>query len=247
MSIEDPADLEGLIQAGRAARACLEEMRRGVRPGVTTAELDAIAAATLRRWGARSAPVQVYGFPGQTCISVNEEVVHGIPSARALVEGDLVKLDVTVEKDGYMADTCETVEVGQVKPLMRRLAECSRRALAAGLAVARAGNRLNQIGRAVQRTVERDGFKVVRELSGHGIGRTIHEAPEVLNYYDPRVKDVLREGLVITVEPIIAAGLGTSYERSDGWTVATVDGGPSAHSEHTIVITKERPVVLTAA
>src|SRR5215831_6881643 len=162
MSIGDERDLAGLMAAGRVVRWTLEAMRAAVRPGITTAELDRIAARVLALHGARSAPILVYGFPGATCISVNDEIVHGIPSPRALVEGDLVKLDVTVEKDGYMADAALTVGVGRVSPKAAALAGSAERALEAGLAEARAGRRLRDIGRAVEAVVRGDGHAVVR-------------------------------------------------------------------------------------
>ena len=201
----------------------------------------------MRDNGARSAPATVYGFPGSSCISVNEEAVHGIPGERALREGDLVKLDVTIEKNGYMADAAVTIPVGRVPEEVRRLIACAEQAFQKAMLVARAGFRVFEIGRAVESEVRRSGFSVIRELGGHGIGRTIHEEPRVPNYHDPTADQVLAEGLVITVEPIIAAGLGGALVERDGWTVRTSDRSPSAHYEHTIVITNGRPLVLTAA
>ncbi len=182
-----------------------------------------------------------------SCISVNDEAVHGIPGPRALEDGDLVKLDVTIEKDGFMADAALTVAVGEVTEERRNLMACAERAFAKAMLVARAGFRVWEIGQAVEREVRRSGFAVIRELSGHGIGRTIHEAPRVPNYPDTRDNQVLTEGLVITVEPIIAAGSGKIFVAPDKWTMITADHGDSAHYEHTIVITKGAPMVLTAA
>lgn len=247
MSIDDEADLAGMLAAGRVVRAALDAMRAGVCAGVTTAELDRIAARVFERARARSAPMLVYGFPGATCISVNEEIVHGIPSRRVLRDGDLVKLDVTVEKDGYMADAALTVGVGSVAIEARALVDCAERALAAGMAAARVGARVRAIGRVVERVVRTDGFQVVRALTGHGIGRTIHEDPLVPNYDDPDSDALLTEGLVITIEPIIATGSGRMVELDDGWTLVTADRGLAAHAEHTIVIRDGAPQVLTAA
>jgi methionyl aminopeptidase len=154
---------------------------------------------------------------------------------------------VTVEKDGYMADAAITVPVGEVSEERRRLADCAERAFTKAMLVARAGFRVSEIGRVIEREVRREGFSVIRELGGHGIGRAIHEAPHVPNYADPRANQILTEGLVITVEPIIAAGSGRSTLAADGWTVLTVDRRPSAHYEHTLVITKGSPILLTAA
>jgi methionyl aminopeptidase len=225
----------------------LGAMRSAVRPGITTAELDEVGAGVMRQHGARSAPVLVYGFPGVNCISVNEEAVHGIPGKRALERGDLVKLDVTVEKDGFMADAAVTVPVGEVTEERQRLVECAERAFAKAMLVARAGFRVSEIGRVIEHEVRRDGFSVIRDLGGHGIGRTIHEEPRVPNYADPAANQVLTEGLVITVEPIIAAGSGRAFVAQDKWTVVTADRRPSAHYEHTLVITKGAPMLLTAA
>jgi methionyl aminopeptidase len=178
---------------------------------------------------------------------LNDEAVHGIPSERKVQEGDLVKLDVTVEKDGFMADAAITVAVGEVSEESERLIACAERAFTKAMLVARAGFRVSEIGRAVEREVRRNGFSVIRDLGGHGIGRTIHEAPRIPNFADPAANQILTEGLVITVEPIIAAGSGRAAVDKDGWTVRTLDRRPSAHYEHTLVITKGEPILLTAA
>ena len=247
MSIQSATDWKGLRRAGRVARLTLDLLERHVRPGITTGELDRLAADLFARNGARSAPALVYGFPGTTLISVNDEIVHGIPGARALQRGDLVKLDVTVEKNGYIADAARSVIVESGSEGVRKLAACASAAFEAALDVARAGNKVNEIGRAVEREVRRQGFTVVRSLTGHGVGRTIHEPPTVANYYDPSQRDVLTEGLVLTIEPLITAGSGKAVDGEDGWTIRTRDGSLSAHHEHTLVITKDRPVLLTAA
>lgn len=247
MSITGPEELEGMRAAGAVVRLMIEAMKQAVRPGVTTAELDEVGATVMQQHGAKSAPAMVYNFPGTNCISINEEAVHGIPGARALREGDLVKLDVTVEKDGFMADAAVTVPVGNVSEENQKLIACAERAFAKAMLVARAGFRVSEIGRVVEREVRRNGFSVIRDLGGHGIGRTIHEPPRVPNYADPEARQILTEGLVITVEPIIAAGSGRSFVAADGWTVRTADGRPSAHYEHTLVVTKGEPILLTAA
>src|SRR3954466_9896814 len=191
MSIESQKDLDGLRRAGRIVRICIERMKKAVRPGVTTAELDRIGGAALREHGARSAPKLMYGFPADMLISVNDQAVHGIPGPRKLAEGDLVKLDVTVEKDGYMADAAITVPVGRVPEARRALVAAARGAFEKAMEVATAGNPVCDIGRAVEGEVRRRGFHVVRDLSGHGIGRTIHEAPSVPNHYDARFRQPL--------------------------------------------------------
>jgi methionyl aminopeptidase len=247
MSINGPEELAGMRAAGAVVCLMLSAMKSAVRPGITTAELDEVGAEVMRQHGARSAPTLVYGFPGVNCISVNEEAVHGIPGKRALREGDLVKLDVTVEKNGFMADAAVTVPVGEVSEKRRQLAECAERAFAKAMLVARAGFRVSEIGRAVEREVRRSGFSVLRDLGGHGIGHTIHEEPRVPNFADPEANQILTEGLVITVEPIIAVGSGRSFVAPDKWTIITSDHSASAHYEHTLVITKGEPMLLTAA
>jgi len=245
--VETREELLALKEAGRIVRAALDAMSEAVGPGVTTASLDGIAEGVLRAEGARSAPRLVYGFPAATCISVNDEVVHGIPSPRRLEEGDLVTLDVTVEKEGFMADAAVTVPVGRTDSAARALLAAAQRALSRALAAARAGARLNEIGRAVSYSARRDGFNVVRELSGHGIGRTIHEPPAVPNVYERTARQRLNRGLVLAIEPMLTSGSGRVVEDADGWTVRTADGALAAHAEHTIVVTEGAPLVLTAA
>jgi len=247
MSISHPDELAGLRAAGRVVRLTLDALEAAVRPGITTSELDAVAARVFDEHGAKSAPALVYGFPGTVLISVNDEVVHGVPGTRRLRSGDVVKLDVTVEKDGFMSDAARTVIPGAASDLARRLQHCARHAFDLALRVARAGNRVSEIGRVVEREVRRQGFSVVRALSGHGIGRTIHEAPSVPNYYDRRQRDVLTEGLVITIEPLITAGAPDVFEDRDRWTIRTRDGSLAAHHEHTMVINRGAPELLTAA
>jgi methionyl aminopeptidase len=246
MSIESPEEFEALRAAGRVVAEAIRAMRARVRPGMTTRELDEISARVFSRAGARSGPQLDYGFPGTSCISVNDETVHGIPGSRVLRAGDLVKLDVTAELDGFYADSCVSVPVGNASLSTRHLADVSHRALLAAMRTARAGIALNQIGRVVEETVSQHGYSVCPDLMGHGIGRRIHEPPNVLNYYHPRFDLPLTEGLVITIEPIIAAGKGAVRDAGDGWTLKTRDGSCSAHSEHTIVVTGGDPIIITA-
>jgi methionyl aminopeptidase len=246
MSITSENDWKGLREVGRVVRLTLDALEQHAQAGVTTAELDQVAAQIFVVHGARSAPAMVYGFPGTVLICVNDEVVHGVPGSRHLKPGDVVKLDVTAEKGGYMADAARTVLVGSASPRAQRLVTCVHAAFEQALNVAKAGNRVSEIGRAIEAEVHRHGFFVIRGLEGHGIGRTIHEAPSVPNYWNPEQKDVLTEGLVLTIEPITSSGQGQVYE-GDGWTVRTSDSSLSAHYEHTVVITGDRPVLLTAA
>ena len=247
MSIESDADWVGLREAGRVTRLTLDALEAHVRVGVSTADLDECAAAVFAELGARSAPALMYGFPRTVLISVNDEIVHGVPGLRRLASGDLVKLDVTVEKNGYVADAARTVIVGFGSDVACRLAQCAAEALNTALVVAKAGTRVNEIGRVVEREVRRSGFSVVRGLAGHGVGRTIHEWPTVSNSYDPRQKDVLTTGLVLTIEPMISAGSPHAVQDANGWTIRTRDGSLSAHHEHTLVITHGEPIILTAA
>lgn len=246
MSIDSDEELAGMERAGQATRAVLESMKAAVQPGVSTRELDEIGAETMRKLGAQSAPKLVYQFPGYNCISVNEEIVHGVPGGRKLVKGDLVKLDVTVEVGGFMADACETVAVGAVSNQARQLMECVKRAFWAGVSAVKPGARAFDIGREVQRTTAAAGYAVVRDLTGHGIGRTIHERPTIPNQYDPRCAEVLHEGLVFTIEPMIAVGTSRTVTMKDGWTVRTRDRSLSAHHEHTLVVMKDGARLLTA-
>ena len=246
MSIESTNDLDGMREAGRITTATLDALQQHVHEGVSTAELDEVARAVLAKNGARSAPQLVYRFPGTVLISVNDEIVHGIPGRRRLVHGDLVSLDVTIEKDGFVADAARSVIVGDGSDKARKLVATAEAALQAGLKVARAGMRVNEIGRAVQREVRRNGFSVVRGLCGHGVGRTIHESPEVPNIYDPSQRDVLTDGLVLTIEPMITAGSSYHFTAADGWTLKTRDGSLAAHVEHTLMITAAEPVILAA-
>ncbi len=247
MSIRTPEELEGMRAAGAVVRRVIDAMKQHVLPGVTTAELDDLGARVMGDCGARSAPSLVYGFPGANCISLNDEAVHGIPSSRRLRDGDVIKLDVTIEKDGFMADAAVTLGVGSVRLDSQRLIACAERAFNKAMQVAQAGSRVSELGRVIEQEVRKEGFSVIRDLGGHGIGRTIHEEPRVPNFADPTAKQVLTEGLVITVEPIIAAGSGRAVLSRDGWTVRTADGSISAHYEHTLVVTKGAPMLMTAA
>jgi len=246
MSIESAEDLAGMELAGQVTRAVLNAMKTAVRPGISTGELDEIGAAVMRAAGGRSAPKLVYNFPGQNCISVNDEIVHGIPGKRRLEPGDVVKLDVTIEVNGYMADACESVAVGSIKQESRRLVDCASHAFRDGLAQVRPGARAYDIGRAIHKTVTGAGYSVVHNLTGHGIGRTIHESPTIPNDYDLRCSDVLTEGLVFTIEPIIAMGGPRTVTLKDGWTVRTRDRSLAAHYEHTVVVTANGARLLTA-
>jgi methionyl aminopeptidase len=246
MSIETEDELEGLRRAGRVVAEVLRELRRRVQPGVTTLELDELAGRVFARHGARSAPRLVYGAPSEVFISVNDAAVHGLPSRRRLRRGDVVKIDVTAELDGFYADACTTVVAGSASPGARRLISAADAALRCGLAAARAGVPVRAISEAVSAEAAARGVAVLAGLGGHGIGRTIHEEPSVPNAPDLADETILHAGLVITVEPILGAGGSGIVDGGDGWTIRTADGALAAHTEHTIVVTDGRPLVLTA-
>ena len=245
MTISSQSDLAGMRRVGRLVAETIRAMRAAVRPGITTADLDATAEAFARRAGARSAPQLAYDFPAFTCISVNDEIVHGIPGPRPVRPGDVLKLDVTLELDGFMADSAVTVLVPPATPEAKLLQRAARTAFNRALDAARADAPLSSIGRAVEQEVRRHGFAVVRELSGHGIGRRIHEPPSVSNYHDPRDRTLLKDGLVIAVEPMVTLRPARVEEAADGWTLRTHNGTLAAHHEHTIVVRRGAPHVLT--
>lgn len=233
-------------RVGALVAETLRAMRAQVRPGVTTGALDDVAARLWARRGARSGPQVTYDFPGATCISVNEEVVHGVPGGRVLREGDLVTLDVTPELDGFLADAAITVPVGRVRPEAARLLRAADSCLVAALAAAAQDTPLRRIGAATQRTADDHDVAVYPDLLGHGIGRRLHEPPQVPNVDWPHLRRPLGRGLVLAIEPMVGLG-GTVLEtRADGWTIATADRSLSAHVEHTVVVDGDRPLVLTA-
>jgi methionyl aminopeptidase len=245
MSINSEQDLQGMKRAGAIAAEALKAMKEMVLPNVTPAELNLRCAEVFRKHSAVSAPALFYGAPVHAFISVNADVVHGLPTKCKLQAGDVVKLDVTPFVDGYIADTAITVIVAEGSSLARKLVACAENALHSVLNVIRASQPLNSIGHMVEREVGRAGFRVIRQLAGHSTGRAIHEEPEVLNFYQKDSRK-LHEGLVLALEPMIAAKNPYVVQRSDGWTIGTKDNGLTAHVEHTIVVTKGKPIILTA-
>jgi methionyl aminopeptidase len=246
VTIRHRSELEAMTAVGRLVGQTLALMAPAVAPGITTREIDEVGADFLRQHGARSAPHLLYNFPGCSCISVNDEVVHGIPGSRRIAAGDLVKLDVTAELDGFIADAAVTVPVPPVTRVGQALCDAARSAFELAMAIARPGERLAELGRVIDREVRAKGFSVLREVAGHGIGKTIHEPPDVLNYFNPHVRDRLEEGQVMAVEPIIAMKPARVQEGADGWTLRTSNGALAAHYEHTVMITPEGPRLLTA-
>jgi methionyl aminopeptidase len=249
IQLKSPREIEVMAQGGQILAQTVAHLRREVRPGMTTSELDKLAEDFIRSHdGATPAFKGLYGFPGSVCTSINHEIVHGIPSSkRVLAEGDIVSIDIGVRFGGYYTDSATTVPVGEIDVRSQRLLDVTARALDAGIAAARAGNHVGDIGAAVQEVVERGGFSVVRDLVGHGIGVEFHEEPQVPNYGKPKRGTKLVPGLTIAIEPMVNAGSPGTRTLPDKWTVVTADGSRSAHFEHTIAITENGPRVLTRA
>ena len=246
VELKSAPEIDRMRRAGRVVAEILDALEAAVAPGVTTWELDQIAERLIKEKGAKSAFKGYRGFPAVLCASVNHEVVHGIPSkSRKLVEGDLMKLDFGVSIEGFYGDAARTVPVGKVSDEARRLSEATRESLEAAIAAIRPGNRVGDIGHAVQSHVEPLGFSVVRDFVGHGIGRKLHEAPQVPNYGRPGTLELLRPGMVLAVEPMVNAGTAAVDVLDDDWTAVTVDGKLSSHWEHTILVTDQGPEVLT--
>lgn len=245
--LKSAAEIEAIARAGRIVGRVLDLVADRAAPGVSTAELDWLAEAQIgEQPGAVPAFKGLYGFPTTLCTSLNHEVVHGIPSPeRVLTDGDLLSVDVGVKLDGYYADAAATLPVGEVSDEARRLLVVTRRALEEGIAQARPGRRVGDLGAAVQSVVEAAGFSVIRELVGHGVGRSAHEEPQVPNYGRHGRGVRFAEGLVIAIEPMVNAGGREIRTLEDGWTVVTADGSLSAHFEHTVAVTAEGPMILT--
>lgn len=246
MSIENEEQFEGMRRVGRVVGLTLQETVQRTKAGMTTADLDRIAANILTMHGARSAPRLFYDFPAAICISVNDEIVHGIPGSRRLQPGDVVKIDVTAELDGYVADAARTVVIHPAPKQNLRLAACARKAFVKASQAATAGEAIRVLGKAVESVVKKEGFSVIRDLGGHGVGRHIHETPSIPNFDTKDSRERLHTGLVIALEPIIAAGKGIAVDSDDGWTICTRDGSIAAHYEDTIVISEGQPHNLTA-
>ncbi|HSJ90326.1 MAG TPA: type I methionyl aminopeptidase [Anaerolineales bacterium] len=246
MTADSQKDIESLKSIGRICAETLRKMITATRAGMTTRELDEIGRAFLEAQGARSAPQVMYNFPGATCISVSPVIAHGIPDCRLLREGDLIHIDVSAELDGYYADTGASMVVSKRERNLDKLLEATKATLTKALHAAKAGNPLNGIGRTVQNEARRRGFNVIYDLTGHGIGRKLHENPkEVLNFYNPADRRILNEGLVLAIEPFLTTGIGRVVEEKDGWALRTMDRAIAAQFEHTILITKNEPIILT--
>ena len=247
IQLKSAREIDLMAQGGKILGATVEHLRGSVKPGMSTGDLDAIAEEFIRSHeGAVPAFKGLYGFPGSICSSVNQEIVHGIPSKkRVLKDGDIVSLDVGVGYKGYFTDSATTVGVGTISSEAQRLLDVTKESLEAGIAAALPGNHIGDIGHAVQGVVEAAGFSVVRDLVGHGIGVEFHEEPQVPNYGKPKRREKLVPGLTLAIEPMVNLGGPATRTLSDRWTIVTVDGSLSAHFEHTVAITETGPVVLT--
>lgn len=246
MTIETQDDVVALKRIGRIVSLTLQRMLDAAEPGMTTRELDRLGERLLEEHGAQSAPRLTYGFPAATCISINEQAAHGIPGDRVIRAGDVLNVDVSAELGGYFADTGGTTVVPPSTAQKTRLCHATRAALAEAMKRARAGQPVNGIGGAIERTAKAYGFKVIENLGSHGVGRALHEAPDhIAGYFDPADRRILQEGMVITIEPFLSTKSRTVTETSDGWTLAGARGNLSAQYEHTMIITKGAPLVVT--
>jgi methionyl aminopeptidase len=239
------SEIAKLRRVNQLVARILAELRRSVAPGVTTRDLDSLAERLVRDAGAEPAFKGYHGYPATVCASVNEQVVHGIPSTRALVEGDIISVDMGAKLEGFFGDCAVTVPVGTITPEAARLLRVTEEALFQGIDAVKPGARVSDIGAAVQHHVEAQGFSVVREFVGHGIGTSLHEEPQVANYGPAGSGPRLSEGMVIAIEPMVNAGKASVKVQSDGWTAVTTDGSLSAHFEHTVVVTREGTEILT--
>ena len=243
--IKSPLELDAMRRVNRITARVRDELAAMVRPGITTLDLGNAAFELIREFGGTSAFYGYHGFPGQICVSVNEEVVHGIPGKRVIREGDIVSIDTGVTVGGFIGDTAVTVAVGEISDGKKKLLEATRAALMAGVAKAVVGNRLGDISHAIQTVVEAAGFSVVREFVGHGIGRDMHEDPQIPNFGKPRRGPVLKAGMTLAIEPMVNIGGAKVEILDDKWTVVTKDGTASAHFEHTVAVGLLAPEILT--
>ena len=243
---KSPGEIERMRAANALVAEVLAELAAMVKPGVTTQDLDTVAERLVREGGAEPAFKGYRGYPATLCASVNEQVVHGIPSTRQLVEGDILSLDMGVKLNGFFGDSAVTVPVGRIGDDAQRLLQVTQEALQRGIAQVRVGNRVSDIGHAIQQHVESHGFSVVREFVGHGIGAALHEEPQIANYGEPGRGPRLAEGMVLAIEPMVNIGRPAVKVLADGWTAVTRDGSLSAHFEHTVAVTGQGPLILTA-
>ena len=245
ISIKTPEELQILREGGKILAAIVKGLPGIVRAGITTRQLDGFIANLMARYNVLSAFKGYRGFPNCTCISVNDQVVHGIPSEYLLKAGDIVSIDIGIIYKDYYVDTAVTIAVGKIIPELQKLLDVTRGALFKGIQQARPNNRLSDISHVIQKYVEANGFSIVRDFVGHGIGKNLHEDPEIPNFGSPHQGPTLKEGMVLAIEPMVNLGTWRTKLKEDGWTVITQDGKPSAHFEHTVAVTKDGPQILT--
>jgi methionyl aminopeptidase len=243
--LKSPKDLQMLKQSGEILAAVMRQVQAALRPGITTLDIDRLSEELILKKKARAAFKGYRGFPSTACVSVNEEIVHGIPGPRVILEGDIVSIDLGLNYEGFFSDMAVTLPVGKVEPGKLKLIEATKQSLAIGIKQARAGNYLTDISHSIQSFIEAQGFSVVRQFVGHGIGRALHEDPEIPNFGKPGLGPLLESGMVLAIEPMINLGGWECYVTENGWTAVTKDGAPSAHFEHTVAITDKGPVILT--
>lgn len=245
ITIKSDREIEKMRAAGIVVALCHRKVEAAIAPGVTTADLDELVRDTLKEQGAVPSFLGYNGFTGNICASVNEEIVHGIPGARVLLDGDIIAVDIGAILDGWHGDSAWTYAVGGISAAATRLLTDTEEALAVGLQAARAGNRLGEIGHAIEAYAAPRGYGIVKGYGGHGIGRRMHEDPHVPNYGERSYGPILRKGMTFAIEPMLTLGSDETHELADGWTVVTADGSLSAHFEHTVAITDGEPIVLT--
>lgn len=243
--LKSESDLEVLRLSGKILSRVMQKLARSIKPGITTAEIDNLALEFIKTENARSAFKGYRGYPAHVCTSINEEIVHGIPDNRVLKDSDIISLDIGIDYRGYFTDAAITLAVGKIDPLIKKLIEVTETSLYEGIKLAKPGNHLSDISHAIQSYVERNGFSVVREFVGHGIGLKLHEEPEIPNFGPPGEGPVLKEGMVLAIEPMVNLGRWESEILPNGWTAVTKDNLPSAHFEHTVAITSKGAEILT--
>lgn len=248
MTVNNEEELQGLKEIGRIIALTIQEMKRCTRAGMTTLELDDIGGQFLKKHGATPAPKQTYNFPGYTCISINQEAAHGIPGSRIIQPGDLINIDVSAELGGYYADTGHSFTLPPHNPTLERLCRHTHDTMMKVISSLRHGVKINEIGRIIQSEAKKGGYKVIQNLCSHGVGKSLHEAPhDILPYYSKQDRRVLKAGQVITIEPFLSTGAEYVLEQPDGWTFSVPDQSFVAQHEHTIIITRDQPIIVTVA
>jgi methionyl aminopeptidase len=246
MIVDNENDIQHLKNIGHICAMTLQEMMKQAIPGMTTGELDNMGMQFLAKEGAQSAPMSMYQFPGATCISISPVIAHGIPGDHVLREGELINIDVSAELNGYFGDTGASMVIAKHVPEFEKIMEATRSALAKAVQVARAGKPINLIGRTIQQEAKRNGYGVIYDLTGHGVGHQLHEDPfQVFNYFKSKERRILEKGLVLAIEPFLTTGKGHVLEEADGWSLRTMDRTIAAQFEHTIIVTQDEPIILT--